>query len=195
MGMSGGSVRALTSVTVNGVYPPQGVAGDSNPLRDNALRLFTNDALTTLEFGTGDGTIDRTTLSPRSVPAGGSVTWDLYTGTDLRDLVGLTAPFRIVRQVKISILSGGASGVRIGGAASNEWLGWFAAAGDKVDIYAGGPPFWQGNPQDGKAVTSTTKNLKVENLSTTVECVLMVLVTGSVFSSGMAMGPVGLTYP
>ena len=98
--------------------------------------------------------------------------------------------------VSVSILEGGASGVRVGGASSNEWPGWFVAAGDKQDVYAGGPPFWQGDPQDGKAVTSAAKNLKIENLSASAECIVRIVVTGSAFTGGMAGGLLlALTYP
>jgi hypothetical protein len=54
-------------------------------------------------------------------------------------------------------------GVRIGGAASNEWVGFFAAAGDKALIFPGGPPFLAGSPA-GVAVGTSTKNLLIENL-------------------------------
>lgn len=188
MGMTGGSVRTILTATAKAVYPPQGIPSEGAPLKDIALTQFANDQPTTLQHGLGAGTFDHYTLSDRAVLPNSSVTYDLFTGTDLRGPVGETCPFRIVRQVKIAILSGGASGVRVGGASSNEWLGWFAAAGDQRDIYAGGPPFWDGDPEDGKPVTSSAKNLKIENLSTTTEAVIRVFVSGSVHAPGTPIG-------
>ena len=195
MAQAGGSVRGSAGATVRATYHPQGVVPADGALRDFTATAHANDTLTTLEHGTGPGTIDHATVSDRAIPAGSSVTWDLYTGTDLKGPAGETCAFRLVRQVKISVVDGGESGVRVGGAASDEWVGYFEAAGDSLDIWAGGPPFWVGDPEDGVAVTSGAKNLKVENLSTTEQVIVRVLVAGSVFNSGMAMGPVGLTYP
>lgn len=195
MGMTGGSVRSSTATTVKAVYSPQGVPTDP-PLKNVTHTQFVNDQETTLEVGTGSGSFDRATASDRAIPAGASVTYDLYTGADLLGPVGETAAFRIVRKVKISIVSGGASGVRVGGAASNEWVGWFVAAGDKQDIYVGGPPFQQGDPVSGKAVTTTARNLKIENLSSTVEAVVRILVVGNTAAGGESLGWLWLwTYP
>jgi len=196
MALSGGQVRSSAQVIVRGIYPPQGVV-TADPIKSIRTQQEVSIQPSTLEFGTGDETFDRVTVSDRAVPAGSSVTWDLYTGTDLLGPAGEVCAFRTIREVVISIVSGGASGIRIGGASSNEWPGWFAAAGDKRDIYAGGPPFWDGDPQGGKVVTSAAKNLKVENLSSSVECVVRVAIVGSAFNSGMPLGGLllALTYP
>ena len=195
MAQAGGSVKGSAGTTVRATYHQQGVV-PVDAMRDFTASAFANADVTTLEHGTGSGFIDHTTISDRAIPAGSSVTWDLYTGTDLLGPAGETCAFRIVRQVKIVIVEGGLSGVRVGGASSNEWVAWFAAAGDMVDIYAGGPPFWQGDPLAGKTVDSATKNLKVENLSTTAEVIVRVMVTGTVVTGGMPMGLLlSLTYP
>ncbi len=195
MSLKGGRVRADTVVQIRQTYPPAGIPTPNVPLRDTGIKQSDDDSLTTLEFGTGSGRIDGITVSDRSIPASSSVTYDLYTGTDLTGALAEAIPFRLVRQVKVSILSGGASGVRIGGASSNEWVGWFVAAGDKADIYAGGPPFWQGDPVTGVAVGSSTKNLKIENLSSTAAVVVRVLVAGNQVVPGMWEGFGLWTYP
>jgi hypothetical protein len=60
-------------------------------------------------------------------------------------------------------MSGGdTSGVIVGAAASNEWVGFFGASGDTLTIYPSGPPFAVGSPA-GVAVGTTTKNLKIAN--------------------------------
>jgi hypothetical protein len=195
MGQVGGSVRASTGTTVRGVYLPQGVVSADDPQRNNAVARHANDAVATLEYGTGSGFVDRTSVSDRAVAAGSSVTWDLYTGTDLPGLQDEAAPFRLVKFLKISILSGGdTSGVRVGGAAADEWVGFFESAGDSLDIFPDGPPFLVGSPA-GKAVGSSTKNLKVENLGAS-EVVLRVVVAGSTTAPGEWVGFFGLlTYP
>jgi hypothetical protein len=191
--MTGGTLRAGTSVLAKGTYPPPGDAlGD---LRDARVSQTASVEVTPLEFGTGAGKIDHLSVSDHALAAGASLTFDLYAGTDLLDLVGFDAAFRNVKFVQVSILSGGdASGVRVGGAAADEWVGYFAAAGDRRDIFPGGPPFVDGSPA-GVAVTSSAKNLKVENLGAAA-ATLRVVVAGSASLSGSPMGLLlALTYP
>jgi hypothetical protein len=192
MGQTAGSIRSVVSTTVRAVYAAQGVAGD-DPLKDVTAQLPANSQMTTLEYGAGSGYVDRTTVSNRAIPASSSVTYDLYTGTDLRGPAGETTPLRLVKYLEISVVSGGtSSGVRIGGASSNEWVGFFAAAGDMADLFPGGPAFAVGSPA-GKAVGSTTKNLKIENLGTS-EVVVRIVTGGSIIAGGYLMGLLGLTY-
>jgi hypothetical protein len=177
MALAGGSLRTTIGTTVRGVYPPQGDATDP-PLASTTVSHFANDQPAILQFGTGAGTFDLLSCSDREIPAVSSVTYDLYTGTDLAGLVGETAAFRHVRMLKISIVSGGdTSGVRVGGAASDEWVGFFESAGDSLDIFPDGPPFMVGSPA-GKAVGAATKNLKIENLGA-VEVVVRIVIGGT----------------
>jgi hypothetical protein len=194
MGMSGGSVRTTVGTAVRGTYPPQGSTTD-DPLANVTIALFANDQPAILQYGTGSGRFDRLSCSDRAIPAGSSVTYDLYTGTDLLDLVGGTTPLRYVRFLKIGIVSGGdTSGVRVGGAASDEWVGFFEAAGDSFDIFPDGPPFMAGSPA-GKAVGASTKNVKIENLGAE-EVVVRIVLAGSVVVPGAWTGFWGfLTYP
>jgi hypothetical protein len=196
MGLVGGSVTSSSGTSVRGTFAYQGVTvPDDESNTFSASQNATAD-VDPVAYGTGSGTMDRVTCSDRAIPAGSSVTFDLYTGTTLLDLAGGTCAFRTIRRVKVVIkdAASSTSGVRIGGAASNEFLGWFVAAGDKADIFPGGPPFEQGSPA-GKQCASGTANLKIENLDTTTEVVVTVLVAGSVQEAGYAMGPPGMTYP
>lgn len=198
MGLKSGSrVSSQAQLVTRLVYPPPGTVPPDGALRDIRIQQTDTVQPTTLPLGTGVGTFDLSCINDKSIPASSSLMFDLFTGTDLPGAEGETCAFRIVRRVWISILSGGTSGIRIGGAASNEFSAWFVASGDKSDIYAGGPHFDQGDAQVGKTVTSSTKNLKVENLSTTAAAVVRISVTGSAQVVGGWVGPwFGLvTYP
>lgn len=184
-GMTGGVVRSSSSTVSKGTYRPQGVA--SSDLNDTHITQTAATEITALEYGTGTGRIDHTTHSDRVLAPGASATYDIYVGTDLKDLGGLTCAFRKVRYLKIAIVDGGdTSGVRIGAAAANEWVGFFAAAGDMYKIFPDGPPLEGGSPA-GVAVTSTTKNLKIENLGA-VNVTVRIVITGTAHTSGSAGG-------
>ncbi len=175
MPMTSCNVSADGSAAVVGVYPPQGVTGNLSNFR---VTQAAEDAISPLTFGTGTGQVNLITCSDRTLAAGASGTYDLFTGTDLKDLIGETCAFRKVKYLKVSIVSGGdASGVRIGGAATNEWVGFFAAAGDKKLIFAGGPAEEAGSPA-GVAVGTSTKNLLIENLSA-VSVTVRILLAGT----------------
>lgn len=193
MAMTGGTIRVGTSVVIKGTYPPPGTS--ATDLRDVRVSQTASVECDPLIFGTGSGKIDHLSVSDQIIAAGASATYDLYTGTDLPDLIGFDAAFRNVKLVQISIVDGGdTAGVRVGGAAADEWVGFFAAAGDKRDIFPGGPPFLDGSPA-GKTVGATTKNLKVENLGA-VAVTVRVVVGGSSALTGSPMGLLlALTYP
>lgn len=175
MAMTDANVRASASCNLTGVYAPQGVSGDLNNLK---LTQPVSTQIQALTYGTASGQVDLVTCSLRTLLATASATYDLYTGTDLKDLAGLTCAFRKVKFIQISIDSGGdASGVRIGGAASDEWVGFFSAAGDKYKIFPSGPPFLGGSPA-GVAVGAATKNLLVENLGA-VSVTLAIVIGGT----------------
>lgn len=165
MAMTDGEVSASYSCKVRGTYPPQGV---SSTLATTKISQNANGDITTLTYGTASGLVDLITCSDRTLAiqgtAGDDATYDLYTGTDLKDLDGLTCAFRKVKFIQISIVSGGdALGVRIGGAASDAWVAFFDNTSDKSKIFPGGPAYVGGSPA-GVAVGASTKNLFVENL-------------------------------
>lgn len=134
-----------------------------------------------LSFGTASGKADIIAATNVQINATSSATYDLYTGSDIKELLsGASAPFRKIKSVAVAITAGGdTSGVRIGGAAADEWIGFFVAAGDKLDIFPSGPPFVVGSPA-GKTVGNTTKNLKVENLGAAAVSLLIVIAGTSV---------------
>jgi hypothetical protein len=193
MGMIGGVIRTSDSLNAKAEYPYQGIATADEELK--TIRLAQPDATEmVLTFGTGESNADRATFSTRAIPALSSVTYDLYTGTDLLDMGGFTCAFRRIRLVYIRVISGGtSSGVRIGGAASDEFVGYFAASGDKHDIFPGGPAYKGGSPA-GKTCSASLKNLKIENLGS-AEVVVRIVIAGTTFVSGESMGVLGLTYP
>lgn len=197
MGLVGGTITSSSAAAVRGVYDRQGIISPSDPLKTFSVSQNVSPDVEPVAYGTGSGTMDRVTCSDRAIAAGSSVTYDLHAGTDLLDLAGATCAFRTVRRIKITIVDAASetAGVRIGGAASNEFVGWFVAAGDKQDIFPGGPPFDHGSPA-GKQCSSTVKNIKIENLNTTAEVVVRVLVAGSIVESGYVTGLIGPpTYP
>jgi hypothetical protein len=190
--MIAGKLLAQAILNVNGTYPPPGVSGE---LRDTAIRQPTNrDFL--MQHGTTSDEVDTIVCQDRIIGAGASATYDLYTGTDLLDLNSGTAAFRIIRYAGVFIIEGGDSlGVRVGGAASNEWIGFFVAAGDKQDIFPNALP-WQGSSPAGKAVGSATKNLKIENLGA-VSVTVRIAIGGTIQVAGGFTGLFSgyLTYP
>lgn len=176
MAMTDGELSASYSCKVRGTYPPQGV---SSTLATTKISQNANGDITTLTYGTTSGKIDLITVSDRTLAiqgtAGDDATYDLYTGTDLKDLDGLTCAFRKVKFVQISIISGGdALGVRIGGAAANAWPAFFADATDKSLVFPGGPAYQGGSPA-GVAVGASTKNLFVENLGAAAVTIRIVI--------------------
>lgn len=194
MGFSAGSMQLVGSGKVVGTTPSQGTAATGRPA--DPTTSATAAAAMTLRFGIGSGQANVFCAYTATLAAGATATYDLYTGTDIKDLFGQTAAaFRILRGLEVAIVDGGdTSGVRIGGAASDEFVGWFASAGDQQDIYPGGPAYLAGSPA-GKTVSSTAKNLKVANNSA-VPVTIRILLAGSSFATGQVMGlfPLMQTY-
>lgn len=176
MALTRATVRASCSASVDGTYPPQGVSGD---LRDVQHAQTVSSSITNLTAGTGSGQVDLLTCSLRTLTTGSpTATYDLFAGATLLDLIGQTCALRKVKLIQIAIESGGdASGVAIGGAAADEWVGFFGAAGDKHKIFPAGPAYQAGSPA-GVAVGSGTKNLLVENLGA-VDVTVSILIAGT----------------
>lgn len=173
--MTAGSVRGSASVSVQGTYPPPGVTGS---LKNISVRQTLSAQMTGLTFGTTSGKCDLIVCRDVTLTATTAATYDLYTGADLPDLNGLTAALRGVKTLAVSVVSGGdGSGVRLGGAASNAWAGFFADASDMHLLFPGGLPYLAGSPA-GVAVGATTKNLKVENLGA-VSVTIRILIAGT----------------
>lgn len=190
--MTGGSLQVAVGVKVVGIGVRPGTA-PNNTIQPPPI-VVTGGATQSLAFGARTSRIDSPCVGEFVVNAGSSLTLDLYAG-DLPDVNGQPVALRLVKSIVVVIISGGdASGLRIGGAASNEWIGYFAAAGNKKDIFPGGPPFADGSPA-GVAVTSTARNFKIENLGA-VNAQVRVYAGGNVVAGGVPIGLLlGLTYP
>jgi hypothetical protein len=153
-----------------------------------------------LAYGSGSNRADTFAASEFAIPPLTALTLDLYAGgvgdEDLQTVLGQSAPFRILRSLVVVLAAGTGdeSGVRCGGAPSDEFQAWFVRAGDKFDIFPGGPPFVQGSPA-GKSVTATARNFRIENLSESVFARVRVYAAGGKIVSGMSMGTVGGVYP
>lgn len=190
MGMTTGSLLAETSYRVAGTFAPPGQPG----FLTNAVIKQSSSQQANFEFGTTLSQVDTIVFQDRVLAPGASATYDIYTGTDLLDINSETAPYRTLRYFSVFIVSGGdTSGVRVGGASSNEFQGWFGNAGDQQDVFPSGPPLQQGDPT-GKTVGSSNKNIKIANLGA-ANVTVRIALGGTVQVSGGLMGILGLTYP
>lgn len=182
--MTGGTLRATSSVRVRGTKAA-GVTAAPAPVT----------SIAPLSYGTGTARIDTEIVAERYLAAGASETLDLFTGTDLVDVFGDAAPLRLVKFLEVGVADGGdPAGLRIGGASSNAWGGFFADTSDKHLVFPDGPSYRGGSPA-GVAVGGTTCNLKIENLGA-VGVTYSVVVGGSAAAGGTPIGLLlGLTYP
>lgn len=186
--MISGQYTFQTTVRLKAKYRPSG-SGAATPYQ-------TGEGIVQLvSVGTGSGYADQFIERRIVIPAASSVTLDLFTGTDLKNIENLTAPLAAVKNATIWVATdtGDSSGVRIGGAASNAWLANFGDTSDMATIYPDGPPWCAGSPA-GLTVSSTSKNLKLENLGAAAATV-HIKIAGSSSSSGMLLGILGMTYP
>lgn len=176
MAMTAGSLRTSTGVVLQGTFPPQGA---SSTLRSTVIRqAASGQAL--LAYGTGTGACDILVCQDKVINATTAATYDLYTGTDLRDLDGGAAAFRKIKYAGVFIVSGGdATGFAVGGAAANQWVAFFSDVSDKHKIFPSGPPYQGGSPA-GVAVGATTCNFRLENLGAVAITVRIVLAGTSV---------------
>lgn len=155
--MTGGQWQLNAAVRAVGVFGFTGAVKSPRVTVPAAI-------LQSLSYGTTSGKADIFIVTTKTIATVTTATYDLYTGTDLKDINNATAALRKVKSIAIWVdENGDASGVRIGGAASQAWPAFFAAANDKHLIFPSGPPYLGGSP-DGVAVGSTTNNLLIENL-------------------------------
>jgi hypothetical protein len=147
-----------------------------------------------LAFGTGAGDFTLVVARLRSLGAGLSETLDLYGGTDLPDVYDDPAPFRLLSALLLWVDGGGdAAGVTVGNAAVSPHPLFFGGASHTQTVEPGGLPL-SGSRAAGVAVTGTARNVKVTNNGAALVNYVICL-AGSPVSGGMAMGPLGLTYP
>lgn len=154
--MTGGSFLLTVSARAAGVLTP------ANQPRGASVTL-SDGARQSLTYGTSSGMADILVFQTRTLTAGASATYDLYTGTDLKDVIGDTAAFRKLKTVFVWVDSGGdTAGVTIGNAASNGNAFYLGAAAQTTTIFPGGPGYTNGSPA-GIAVGATTCNVKILN--------------------------------
>lgn len=197
MGFSAGRTTVTTTVQLAGSVPAPGSA-PANTLLDPSTTV-TPTITQSLTYGTGSGKADVFCAGEFLMAASGTLTLNLYDGsTTTSDLVrlvtGAAAALRRVKSLTFSVVSdGGTEGVAVGGAAANAHTLFLSDTSDKVKIFPDGPALTLGSPA-GQTVTSTAKNVKLENLSSTASVVVRVTAAGSEIESGYAMGVLGLTY-
>lgn len=169
--MTGGSLRI--GIGANGYatkLPTNGVLTSRLPIQAGLSQ--------SLSYGTASGQFDALIYQERTIATVTTATYDLYTGTDLKDIHGDSAALRKVKLLMVWVESGGdASGVEVGGAASQAWAGFFANSSDKALIYPDGLPYVGHNPA-GSAVGATTNNLAVKNLGA-VSVTVRILIAGT----------------
>lgn len=154
--MTGGTWNLSAAIRVTGaLLPANQPAGPKVTLSD-----ATRQALT---YGTTSGKADIVVYQTRTLATVTAATYDLYTGTDLKDIFGDTAAFRKIKSLCVWVDSGGdAAGVTIGAAGSNIWPAFFGNSSDVWNIFPSGPPLVGGSPA-GVAVGAATCNLKILN--------------------------------
>ena len=196
MGLINGSLTVATTVSVTGRLAPPGTA-INNPLPARSVNS-TGGASQSLSFGTTSGRADVFCDGQYLLAAGASLTLNLYDGgatdSDLLTVFKTAANLRVLKSLVVSIVDGGdTAGVTIGAASSNEFVGYFGAAGDTLTIYPDGPSYAVGSPA-GKAVGSSTKNVKILN-NGAVEVTVQVFAAGATVATGYWTGFWGfLTY-
>lgn len=162
MPLTAGTFGITVSAQVSGAsIAPQGTAA-STSIASPTTAASGNGSLS-LAYGTASGQGDIFCAGDFTLAAGATVTLDLYTGTDFKDVFGQTAAFRTLRGVYVGIVSGGDSdGLVVGNAASDGTALFFGSASQTWTVYPSGPPLAGGSPA-GVTIGTTTKNLKIEN--------------------------------
>ncbi len=163
---------AITAATID----PQGTASPSGLESPSADAQGTGSQ--TLSYGTSSGAADILCAGDFTLAAAGTVEWDLFTGTDFKDVFGQTAAFRKLRGLFIAITDGGdTAGVTIGDAATDPNPLFFGAVDQTWTIFPDGPPMMGGSPA-GVAVAGATSNLLITN-NGAVEVTVRVMLAGT----------------
>lgn len=142
-------VQADLQATLIGTY------SGSNSLGSVAFQ-FNQQVRQQFSPGVAVGKADKLYAGARSLAASGSEGLDLAGG--LSDPFGQTLTFARVKAIYIKAASANANGLVVGGAASNAFLGPFAAATDKLTIAPGGSLLLI-HPGAGWSVTAGTGDI------------------------------------
>jgi hypothetical protein len=177
-----GTLQLVAQATISGVaVNPQGTS--ATVLLPQPAAGATGSGEQDVAFGTASGQGDLFCagdfdLAPLGM--GGTKTFDLFAGTDFKDLFGQTAAFRKLKAIFVGIVTGGdTAGVTIGNAGASPLGVWFGAVGSTWTIYPGGVPFVGGQPA-GVTVDNTHKNVLLTNGSAVAVTVRVILVGSSV---------------
>jgi hypothetical protein len=183
--MTSGEYRVTTQIKAIGVNAVSGSPTQSANGNNTSQQSFA--------YGAGSSLFNQIIVRTVDLNPGVSATYDLYTGTDLPNVLSETAALRAVMSASVYVVSGGdATGVIIGDAATDVWAANFGGTTETATIYPGGPP-WQCGKPAGIAVTSSAKNLKIENAGA-VAVTVRISICGSSIVAGSLMGALGLTY-
>lgn len=117
-------------------------------------------------------------VTPRSLAAATSEELDL-SGL-LTNEQGEVIDFTKVKGLLIVNHSSEATGIlRVGGAASNPWIGWTSVSGSKFDVGPGGIELkWNPSLAGFPVVAGTGDKLKVENLHATLAVTYTIIFVG-----------------
>jgi hypothetical protein len=177
--LTAGSIQGATSIQIKGTAAPQGTASSSS--LQALTTTVTGSAQESLTYGTGNGQVNLIVAQDRTLAASSSETLDLYgSTTPLADIFGSNALFRHLKYLAIYIVSGGdVTGLAIGGASSDPFLGPLSGTTPTVLIYPNGPGFQLGEPTAGWAVTTSAGQLKIANQSSSVSVTYRLVLGGT----------------
>jgi hypothetical protein len=148
----------------------------------------TRETQVALAAGTGSGLATKLVRVVRQLAGGASETLDLAAGTwsgggNLLDVFGAQAAFTTVRAIQVEKVpnpsGANSTGMTVGAAASNPWVGWFGNGTAAAPLAAGGLPYAAGDAA-GKTVTaSSADKLKFVNSDPTNTLTYLLLLAGN----------------
>ncbi len=160
------------------------ISADIKAVQTKALDLGTASfpinlpaAKTTLSDGTGDGQASKIFSDQRTIAASSSENLDLAGG--LTDAYGTTITFATIKAIYVKAADTNTNDVVVGAAASNGFVGPFAADDNSVTVKPGGALLIFA-PKSGWAVTASTADiLKIANSSSGTGVVYDVVLVGT----------------
>lgn len=138
------------------------LASIPNPTEEAVIALSQD-----ITFGTSSGQCDIYCAAPFTIAGGGTLTLDLFTGTDLKNLFGGAGAVRTLKSIIVGIPAdggGGATGVTIGSTVGgdNALTLWFGTHLMTWTIKPNGAPLIGGDAA-GVGVDATHKSLILVN--------------------------------
>jgi hypothetical protein len=170
-----------TSTSITGTQAPQGTAGSSTISANSATIQSTCNG-TVLTYGTASNQVNLIVCQDRTLAISTNEILDLYGHTTpLGDIFGSNCLFLHIKYIMIYLLpgTGDISGLTIGGAGANPWVGPMGGTTPTITIYPGGRPWELGEPTAGFVVGSTNGQLKVANNSASVAATYRLVIGGT----------------